>query len=72
MKKLIQVSLIVVVVFMLLQAAIGGAFVSTDKMASFENTHYVAATVSGQNIQGFSCLNGRVINCVLPQVGWNS
>jgi len=72
MKKLIRVSLILVVVFMLLQAVIGGAFVSADKMISYENPQYVTAPSSGQSIQILICARGRVAGCVLPNVGWNS
>ena len=73
MKKFIKVSLILVVVFMLLQAVIGGAFVSADKMAaSFENPQYVTAPSSGAGIQVLICAGSRSVNCVMPHVGWNS
>lgn len=72
MKKLIKACLIVVVVFMMLQAMIGGAFVPSDKMVSFENPQYVTAPSSGQSIQILICVRGRVAGCVLPNVGWNS
>ena len=72
MKKLIQVALIVVVVFMMLQAAVGGAFISMDKMASVGNSQYVMAPASGQSLQVLICLSSRLVGCVTPNVGWNS
>lgn len=72
MKKLIQVSLMVVLVFILLQAMIGNTFVPADKMVSHENLQYTTATMSGQSVQVLICSSGRLVNCVLPNVGWNS
>lgn len=72
MKKLIQVAVIVFVVFMMLQAAVGGVFVSADKMVSLENPQYVTASSSGQSIRVLICSSTRLTGCVLPNVGWNS
>jgi hypothetical protein len=72
MKKLIQAALIVVVVFMMLQAAVGGVFITVDETASLGNTQYVTAPASGQRLQVLICLSGRLVRCVMPNVGWNS
>ncbi len=72
MKRLIQVALIVFVVFMMLQAAVGGVFVSADKMGSLENPQYVTASSSEQSIQVLICSRTHLTGCVLPNVGWNS
>jgi hypothetical protein len=72
MKKLIQVALIVVVVVMMLQASVGGAFISVDKMASVGNSQYVTAPASGQSIQILICASSRLVGCYTPNVGWNS
>jgi len=72
MKKFFQITLVVVVAFMILQAAMGGVFVSVDKLVSFENTQYVTAPSSGQGIQILICSSSRLTGCVLPNVGWNS
>jgi hypothetical protein len=72
MKKIFQVALVVVVAFGLLQAAIGGVFVSADRMASLENPQYVTASSSVQSIQVLICSSRRLVGCVLPNVGWNS
>jgi len=72
MKKLIQTAMIVVVVFMMLQVAVGGTFVSVDKMPSLGNTQDVTAPASGQSLQVLICLRSRSVGCVTPNVGWNS
>lgn len=72
MKKSIQVALIVVFVFILLQAAVGGVFSPADKMVSYQNAQYATAPVSGESIQVLICASSRLVGCVTPNVGWNS
>ena len=67
MKKLIQVSLVVVLMFVLLQAVVGGAFGSPDKIASHENLPYATAPT-----QVLNCSSRRPVHCAVPLVGWNS
>lgn len=72
MKKLIQVSLVVVLIFALLQAVVGVTFVSADKLVSYENLQYATAATSGQSVQVLICSSGSLTRCVVPNVGWNS
>ena len=72
MKKMIQVSLVIVLVFTLFQAMSGGTFISANKMVSSENLQYAAATTSGPSVQVLICWRSRLPHCVLPNVGWNS
>lgn len=72
MKKLIQVSLVVVLMFTLLQVVVGVTFVSPDKIASYENVQYTTAVTSGQSLQMLICSSNHPVNCVPPNVGWNS
>ena len=72
MKKLIQVSLVVILLFTLLQAVVAGTFVSVDKMASYQNRQYAAAATSGQSIQVLICSSSTRAWCAIPNVGWNS
>jgi hypothetical protein len=73
MKKLIQVSLIVVVVFMMVQAVMGGTMALTGQTRSNEvqSTHFTTVTPA-QNVQLLICPDGRGVSCMKPNVGWNS
>lgn len=71
MKKLLQVSLLLVLIFMLLQAGSGGTFVRADKLVSYENLQYAAAP-SGQSVQAPICSSSRLAYCKRTNVGWNS
>jgi hypothetical protein len=73
MKKLIKALLIVIAVFVLLQAAIGG----TAALGNALSSHHAQSTgftdiASVQNIQVLACLNGHGYACVKPNVGWNT
>ena len=72
MKKLIQASLVVVLMLILLQAVVGVTLVSADKTASYENVQYTAAATSGQSVQVLICSRTRLAYCAMPNVGWNS
>jgi len=73
MKKLIQVSLIVVLVFVLFQAVAGGsAAPGAEPCSNPGQVSCFAATTSLQSIQVFSCLGSKGEKCITPNVGWNS
>ena len=73
MKKLIQVSLIVVVVFVMVQALIGGTMALTGQTRSNEVQSASFTTITPvQNVQLLTCLDGRGLSCMKPNVGWNS
>ena len=74
MKKLIQISLIVVLVFVLFQAAAGGSVVSSGKIGSSDVSH-ISSTVntSLEGAQMAACVvRIKGVVCVTPNVGWNS
>jgi len=73
MKKLIQVSLIVVVLLVMVQAVMGGTMALTSQTHSIEvqRTSFTALP-SVQNVQLLLCLDGRGVSCMRPNVGWNS
>lgn len=72
MKKLIQVSFIFVLVFVLCQAMVGGSAVpATGNRLNTGQNNMVLATASQQTVQVLICLGTKVI-CVTPNVGWNS
>jgi hypothetical protein len=71
MKKLVQVSLLLVFIFMLLQAVSGGTFVRADKLVSYENDKYAAAP-SGQSVQAPICASSHLVYCTRTNVRWNS
>lgn len=71
MKKLIQVSIIVVLVFTLFQVVSGTSMVFAGTMCSTAGqSTCLPAMTSASNVQVAVCLSGRV--CVTPNVGWNS
>lgn len=73
MKKLIQVLLIVVVVFVMVQAVIGGTMALTGQTRSNEiQSTYFTTTAPAQTVQLLICSDGRGVSCVKPNVGWNS
>jgi hypothetical protein len=73
MKKWIQVSLIVVVVFGMVQAVIGGspALTGQPRSADVPST-YFTTTVPLQTFQLGICPDYRGVSCMRPNVGWNS
>lgn len=74
MKKLIQISLIAILVLVLLQTVAGGSVAAssgtdlgtTTNMPSWVNT-------STESVPMAVCLSGiKGMFCVMPNVGWNS
>ena len=74
MKKLIQISLVVVLVFVLFQAVAGGSVVSSGTVGSSTANHVSpAANASMEGLQMAACLvRIKGVVCVQPHVGWNS
>ena len=74
MKKLLQICLIVVLVFVLFQAVAGGAGMAsgqTDLVATSHNSSAINASAEGAHVS--TCwVNVRGVICVKPLVGWNS
>ena len=74
MKKLIQISLIIVLVLILFQAVAGGVGVASDQaeLGVATNISSVAKTTS-EDVQMAACLvEIKGVICVKPNVGWNS
>jgi len=72
MKKLIQISLVVVLIFVLLQAVVGLTSGSPDKTAPVGSGQYATAATSEQSLSVLTCSSSRPVNCAVPLVGWNS
>ena len=72
MIKLIQLSIVIALLLVFSQELIGGSVATTDKVLSSQGTAYVTANTSVQNIQTLICLTTNSVNCVRPNVGWNS
>ena len=72
MKKLIQISIVVVLVFTLLQIIAGAGFSGVHKAVPSQNLSLAPAQTSLQSALVITCWDGRVVSCVMPNVGWNS
>jgi len=74
MKKLIQISLVVVLVFVLFQAVTAGPMVSASKIGSSAASSISStANTSVEDVQMAACLIRITgVICVTPNVGWNS
>ncbi len=72
MKKLIQISIVVVLVLMLFQALSGGPTVTAGKICSSEGSTCFTANTSVQSVQVVTCLGLKGVICVKPDVGWNT
>ncbi len=73
MKKLIQISLIVVLVFAMFQAVIASPTVSVGGVGSHQiQTISSTANASAQASQMATCLGIKGLLCIVPNVGWNS
>jgi len=72
MKKLLQASIVVVLVLVFLQAMLGGAFPAAGNALTNGFQSHSAAPTSLQSAWIITCWNGRVGGCVTPNVGWNS
>jgi hypothetical protein len=73
MKKLIQISLVIVLVFVLSQAVTAGSLISSGTIGSSTVSHISAANTSVEGIQAAACLvRVKGVICVRPNVGWNS
>jgi hypothetical protein len=73
MKKLIQISLVVILVVIALQASIGGSIALSIQTSSHALTTISGTiqTASGGQVAVLVCPNG-LRYCAVPQVGWNS
>ena len=71
MKKLIQVSLIVIVIFVALSMVIGGMVMLANAPYSHQ-TQNAGFTTSMQSAQDLTCLGSHRNICIRPDVGWNS
>ena len=73
MKKLIQISLVVILLFVLFQTAAGGAMVSGKIDSNVAQNFASTASGTTQNVQMAACLVYiKGVICVKPNVGWNS
>ena len=74
MKKIIQIFLVVVLVFVLLQAVNAGSITSSGTVgASTASRVSSPVNASAEGVQMASCLDGiKDEFCVQPNVGWNS
>ena len=74
MKKLFQICLIVVLVFVLFQAVAGSAAMASGQMdpeAASNNSFATSTSVEGAHAS--ACLiRVKGLPCVIPNVGWNS
>lgn len=73
MKKLLQISLIVVLVLVLFQTFAGGATVSAGELGSHTNSSIsVRVDTSVADVYAAGCLvRIKRVVCVQPLVGWN-
>ena len=74
MKKLIQISLIVILVCVVFQGMAGGSMVSASNVeSSAASNASFSADTSVEEVQMAACLATlkRVV-CVMPNVGWNT
>lgn len=75
MKKFIQISLVVILVFGLFQAIAGGSTVSASKIDSSAASHiFFTAHTSVEDVHAAACMvNIKGVVCVMPnRVGWNT
>jgi hypothetical protein len=74
MKKITQLSLVLILVFVLFQAVSGGSMVSPGNVGSHTATHISSpASTSVEGVQMAACLiHSTGVICVQPNVGWNS
>lgn len=71
MKKLIQISLVVVLVFVLLQAMAGGSMVSSSQVgSSAASGTFFTADTSVENVHAAACVSKKGVVCI--KVGWNT
>ena len=73
MKKLVQISLAVIVVFVLLLATVGAPYASVDKMSS-DTAQSISSMTNAtvHDAQVASCSSIKSVSCAVPNVGWNS
>jgi len=74
MKKFIQLSLVLILVFVLFQAVSGGSVVTPGNVGSHAATHISSpVSTSVEGVQTAACLvHIAGVICVQPNVGWNS
>jgi len=74
MKKLIQISIIAILVVVLFQAAVVAPVASSGQMGSSAASHMSStATMPVEGAQMATCLvRIKGVVCAIPKVGWNS
>jgi hypothetical protein len=73
MKKFIQISLVVVLIFMFLQVTTYGSMTVAGQLGSTVDQNIsITANTSVQDVQGATCLGAKRVICIKPEVGWNS
>ena len=72
MKKLIQISIVVILVLVLFQAMAGGTFAGAKNGSVWGALPQAAASTSAQSALVLTCWDGRIVSCATPNVGWNS
>ena len=71
MKKLLQISLIVVLVFAMFQAVLASPTASVGGIGSHQVQNFASTTIR-QGSQLAVCPLLKGLPCVVPNVGWNS
>ena len=74
MKKLIQISLIAILVLTLFQVVVGGSATASDQanLGIATNISSVTNTVAEEAQMATCLVHVKGIPCVRPNVGWNS
>ncbi len=73
MKKFIQISLVVILLFVLFQATTGGSVVLADQNSSnVVRNISIMANTHVQGVQMVACLGIKGMICIKPYVGWNT
>jgi hypothetical protein len=72
MKKAIQIWLVVVLVFVLFQAATGGSLISSGMSDSNANSSALSSAAEDVQMTAGCLVRVKGVICVRPNVGWNS
>jgi len=72
MKKIIQISLVVILVFVLFHAVAAGSVVSSGTGESNPNSSPLSTTAEDTQMAAGCLVRVKGVICVRPNVGWNS
>ena len=73
MKKLLQICLILILVFALFQAVVGGAALASGQPDLAASHNSSVTNVSAESSHASACMiRVKGVICVMPLVGWNS